>query len=434
VRDPDKCVLCGRCVRVCEEIQGVSAIDFIHRGPKAVVGTAFETGLNVSSCINCGQCILACPTAALTEHSYLDDVVAALADPDKFVVVQHAPAVSVTIAEEFGIKPGRDADGHMVAVLRKLGFKRVFDTSFTADLTIMEEGSELVRRVQTGGVLPMLTSCSPGWIKYVEQFYPDFIPNLSTCKSPQQMMGAIIKTFFAKREGIDSKKIVSVSIMPCTAKKFECARDEMGRDFVQDVDYVLTTRELAQLIRMFGLDMMDMTPDRPDTPFGMRSTAGKIFGATGGVMEAAIRSGFFLLTGKELRELKVQEVRGLNGVKEAKLKIGELEVGVAVASSLKNAAQLLEQVRAGRKDLHFIEVMTCPGGCIAGGGQPLGTDMEAIKARMQALYQIDRDETLRVSHKNEDVARLYQEFLGAPLGDLSHKLLHTHYHRRDVLI
>ena len=434
VRDPDKCVLCGRCVRVCEEIQGVSAIDFIHRGPKAVVGTAFETGLNVSSCINCGQCILACPTAALTEHSYLDEVVAALADPDKFVVVQHAPAVSVTIAEEFGVKPGRDADGQMVATLRKLGFKRVFDTSFTADLTIMEEGSELVKRVQTGGVLPMLTSCSPGWIKYVEQFYPDFIPNLSTCKSPQQMMGAIIKTFFAQREGIDPKKIVSVSIMPCTAKKFECARDEMGRDFLQDVDYVLTTRELAQLIRMFRVDMMDIVPDRPDTPFGMRSTAGKLFGATGGVMEAAIRSGYFLLTGKELRELKVQEVRGLNGIKEAKIQVGDRELGVAVASSLKNASQLLEQVRAGRKDLHFIEVMTCPGGCIGGGGQPLGTDMNAVKARMQALYQIDRDEPLRVSHKNEDVARLYREFLGAPLGEISHKLLHTHYHRRDVLI
>ena len=434
VRDPDKCVLCGRCVRVCEEIQGVSAIDFIHRGPKAVVGTAFETGLNVSSCINCGQCILACPTAALTEHSYLSEVVAALSDPNKYVVVQHAPAVSVTIAEEFGLKPGKDADGQMVGALRKLGFKRVFDTSFTADLTIMEEGSELVKRIQTGGTLPMMTSCSPGWIKYVEQFYPDFIPNLSTCKSPQQMMGAVIKTFFAQREGLDPSKIVSVSIMPCTAKKFECAREEMGRDYVPDVDYVLTTREAAQLIRMFGIDMMDVEPDHADTPFGMRSTAGKIFGATGGVMEAAIRSAYFLITGKELKELKVQEMRGLDGIKEAKIKIGDLEVGVAVASSLKNAARLLESIRAGRKDIHFIEVMTCPGGCIAGGGQPLNGDQNAIKARMQALYQIDRDETLRVGHKNEDVARLYKEFLGAPLGEMSHKLLHTHYHKRDVLV
>jgi NADH-quinone oxidoreductase subunit G/NADP-reducing hydrogenase subunit HndD len=247
-------------------------------------------------------------------------------------------------------------------------------------------------------------------------------------------MGAVIKTFFAQREGIDPSKIVSVSIMPCTAKKFECAREEMGRNYIQDVDYVLTTRELGQLIRMFGIDMMDVEPDRADSPFGMRSTAGKIFGATGGVMEAAIRSAYFLLTGKELRELKVQEVRGLDGIKEAKIKIGDLEVGVAVASSLKNAAQLLESIRAGRKDIHFIEVMTCPGGCIAGGGQPLNGDQNAIKARMQALYQIDRDETLRVSHKNEDVARLYKEFLGAPLGEMSHKLLHTHYHKRDVLI
>jgi iron-only hydrogenase group A len=434
VRDPDKCVLCGRCVRVCEEVQGVSAIDYIHRGAKTFVGTAFNTGLNLSSCINCGQCILACPTAALTEHSYLDEVVAALADPNKFVVVQHAPAVSVTIAEEFGWKPGKDADGQMVAALRKLGFRRVFDTSFTADLTIMEEGSELVQRIQKGGTLPMLTSCSPGWIKYVEQFYPDFIPNLSTCKSPQQMMGAIIKTFFAEREKVDPAQIVSVSIMPCTAKKFECGRDEMGRNYVQDVDYVLTTRELAQLIRMFGLDMTDLPADRADTPFGLRSSAGKLFGATGGVMEAAIRSAHFLITGKELKELKVQEVRGLGGVKEARVKVGELDIGVAVASSLKNAARLLEQVRAGRKDIHFIEVMTCPGGCIAGGGQPIGTDTNAVKARMQALYQIDRDANLRVSHKNESVQRLYDEFLGHPLGERSHQLLHTHYHQRDVLI
>jgi NADP-reducing hydrogenase subunit HndD len=280
----------------------------------------------------------------------------------------------------------------------------------------------------------MLTSCSPGWIKYVEQFYPDFIPNLSTCKSPQQMMGAIIKTFFAERERIDPAKIMSVSIMPCTAKKFECGRDEMGRNYLPDVDHVLTTRELAQLIRMFGVDMLDMPVDRADTPFGLRSSAGKIFGATGGVMEAAIRSAHFLITGKELKELKVQEVRGLGGVKEARVKVGELEVGVAVASSLKHAARLLDQVRAGRKDLHFIEVMTCPGGCIAGGGQPIGTDSNAVKARMQALYQIDRDAALRVSHKNEAVQRLYEEFLGQPLGERSHHLLHTHYHQRDVLI
>ena len=433
VRDPDKCVLCGRCVRVCEEIQGVSAIDFIHRGPKAVVGTAFETGLNVSSCINCGQCILACPTAALTEHSYLDDVVAALADPEKFVVVQHAPAVSVTIAEEFGIKPGRDADGQMVATLRKLGFKRVFDTSFTADLTIMEEGSELVKRVQTGGVLPMMTSCSPGWIKYVEQFYPDFIPNLSTCKSPQQMMGAVIKSFWAQREGLDPRNIVSVSIMPCTAKKFECNRGEMGRDYVPDVDYVLTTRELAELFREVGVNPANLEPEGADSPFGERSSAGKLFGASGGVMEAAIRSAYFLLTGDEMKDYKIQDLRGMKGSKELRVQAGPVEVGAAVVSSLGQARKLMEELKAGRKDLHFIEVMTCPGGCINGGGQPIGADLESVKARMNALYQIDRDDRLRVSHKNHEVQRLYEEFLGKPLGHKSHELLHTHYHHREVM-
>jgi len=433
-RDPEKCILCGRCVRVCEEVQGVSAIDFLRRGSKTFVGTAFDAGLNLSSCVNCGQCVLVCPTGALTETSSVDRVAAALADPDLFVVAQHAPAVSVTLAEEFGTKPGSDVGGKMVAALRRLGFKRVFDTSFTADLTIMEEGSELVERVKTGGVLPMLTSCSPGWIKFVEQFYPDFLPNVSTCKSPQQMMGAIIKSFFAERESLDPARIISVSIMPCTAKKFECSRPEMGREHVPDVDYVLTTRELGELLRRFGVDLAALDPEAADTPFGERSSAGKLFGASGGVMEAAIRSAHFLLTGKEMADLKIQPLRGLQGCKELHAKIDGLELGAAVVSGLGNARKILDEVRAGRKDLHFIEVMTCPGGCVNGGGQPLGADLDAVRDRMKALYTIDRDEQLRVSHKNKWVQRLYEEFLGKPLGETSHRLLHTHYAQRDVLL
>ena len=434
VRDPAKCILCGRCVRVCEEVQGVSAIDFVGRGSRTMVATAFDKGLNVSSCINCGQCVVVCPTGALPEQSRVDKVVAALADPDKYVVVQHAPAVSVSLAEEFGCKPGKDIDGQMVAAFRRLGFKRVFDTSFTADLTIMEEGSELVQRVTSGGVLPMMTSCSPGWIKFVEQFYPELLPNVSTCKSPQQMMGALIKTFFAEREGLDPRKIVSVSVMPCTAKKFEAGRSEMGRDFIPDVDYVLTTRELAHLIRRFGIDLSSLKPDTADTPFGERTTAGKIFGASGGVMEAALRSAHVLITGKELEKLDVPAVRGLDGIKETSVRIGNLEVKAAVASGLGNARKLLDQLRAGRRDLHFIEIMTCPGGCIAGGGQPAGMNTAAVKARMKALYDIDGAEAVRVSHANKHVERLYAEFLGKPLGKKSHELLHTHYHERKVVL
>ncbi|MDX9973758.1 MAG: [Fe-Fe] hydrogenase large subunit C-terminal domain-containing protein, partial [FCB group bacterium] len=334
----------------------------------------------------------------------------------------------------FGLKPGVDVAGVMTAALRQLGFKRVFDTSFTADLTIMEEASELAHRVANGGVLPMMTSCSPGWIKFVEEFYPEFVPNLSSCKSPQQMMGAIIKSYYAEREGLDPENIYSVSVMPCTAKKFECGRPEMLNHGVADVDAVLTTRELARIIRMSGMDLQNLTPEPADMPFGERTTAGKLFGATGGVMEAAVRTAHFLLTGKELGDLKVEAVRGLEGIKEAKVKIADLEVGIAVVSGLGNARKLLDQIKAGRKDLHFIEVMTCPGGCIAGGGQPIGTNLDAVRARMQALYAIDRDEPIRVSHKNESVKKLYEEFLGEPLGEKSHHLLHTHYEKREVML
>ncbi len=433
VRDPDKCILCGRCVRVCEEIQSVSAIDFMNRGSKSFVGTVFDCGLNVSSCINCGQCVVVCPTGALSERFEIDDVLAAIADPDKFVVVQHAPAISVTLAEEFDMKPGTDVNGKMVAALRRVGFDRVFDTSFSADLTIMEEGSELVQRLTSGGVLPMFTSCSPGWIKFVETFYPEFMPNLSTCKSPQQMMGALIKTFYAERQGISPENIVSVSIMPCTAKKFEARRGEMGRGQLQDLDYVLTTRELGALLRRCGVNIEKMESDTADTPLGERTTAGKIFGASGGVMEAAARTAHFLVTGRELDKLEIKPLRGLEGIKQASLDIDGTQVNIAVVSGLGNARALLEEVRSGRQDLHFVEVMTCPGGCIAGGGQPLNADLDAVRARMKALYKIDRDGPVKTSHSNVAVKKLYDEFLGKPLGHKSHELLHTSYEGREVI-
>jgi len=433
-RDPSKCILCGKCVRVCEEVQTVGAIDFIGRGSKARIGTAFDEGLNVSSCINCGQCVAVCPVGALVETRAIDDVRAALADPARVVVVQHAPSVSVSLAEEFGLKPGTDVDGPFVTALRRLGFAWVFDTSFSADLTIMEEASELAHRLSTGGVLPMMTSCSPGWVKFMEQFYPDLLPNLSTCKSPQQMLGAVVKTFLAERLGIEPSRIYSVAIMPCTAKKFEAGREEMGRNGLQDIDAVLTTREVAELIRMYGLDLSTLPPDAADTPFGERTSAGKLFGASGGVAEAALRTAHYLLTGEAMEALKIQALRGLDGIKEFRTTVAGTEIGVAAASGLGNARKLMDQVRAGRKDLQFIEIMTCAGGCVAGGGQPRSASPDAIRARMQALYLIDRDATVRSSHENPAIQRLYAEYLGKPLSHRSHELLHTRYESREPVM
>lgn len=432
VRDPAKCILCGRCVRVCEEIEGVSAIEFVGRGSKTFIDTAFNHGLNLSTCVNCGQCIMVCPTGALKEQPHIAEIRDMLSDPDKKVVVQYAPSISVSLAEEFGFKAGQNIIGIMNAALRRIGFDFVFDTSFSADLTIMEEASELVHRVQTGGTLPMVTSCCPGWVKYAEEFQHDLLPNLSSCKSPQQMMGAIIKSYFAETEGIAPEKIYSVSVMPCTAKKFEQQREEMTQNGISDVDAVLTTRELARLIRLYGIDMQKMEPELADSPLGTRSSAGKIFGASGGVMEAAIRTAHYFITGKEMVKFQVRAVRGLAGRKEAKVKIGDLEVGVAVVSGLKNAEILMEEIRNGRNDIHFIEVMACPGGCINGGGQPIGTDEEALKARMETLYDIDEKDAIKVSHKNPYIKELYDKFLGKPLGHKSHELLHTHYQKRDV--
>lgn len=434
IRDPAKCILCGRCVRVCEEIQGVACIDFIERGSHATVGTAFNQGLNVSSCINCGQCVVACPTGALREQSHVKQVLEAINDPEIVVVAQHAPAVSVSIAEEFGMPSGQDIAGVMTGALRRLGIDYIFPTSFAADLTIMEEASELVHRIQHGQSLPMMTSCSPGWIKFVEEFYPEFIPNLSTCKSPQQMLGAIVKSYFADKNGIKPEKLFSVAIMPCTAKKYEANRPEMMRDGLPDIDAVLTTRELARLIRRYGLDLGKIEPEHADSPLGTRSSAGKIFGASGGVMEAAIRTAYYMITGDTLKDLNIKAVRGDESVKEAMLEIGELKLGVAVANGVGNARRLLEDIRAGRDDLHFIEVMTCTGGCIGGGGQPLRADTDAIKARMKKLYDLDANAQLRQSHDNPDVRRLYEEFLGKPLSKKSHELLHTYYSRVEVTV
>ncbi len=431
-RDPAKCILCGKCVRVCEEVMGVSAIDFAGRGSNATVSTPFNMGLNVSNCITCGQCISVCPTGALRESSALKPVTNALKDPEKTVVVQHAPAVSVSLAEEFGLKPGTDVNGLLVAAFRRLGFKYVFDTSFSADLTIMEEASELVHRVQNNGDLPMFTSCSPGWIKYMEQSHPDMLGHLSSCKSPQQMMGALIKNVFAESRGLAPKNIYSVSVMPCTAKKFEAQRPEMGNGAGPDIDAVLTTRELARLIRAHGIAFDKLKPEVADAPFGERSGAGKIFGSSGGVMEAALRTAHFLITGKELDDPNLKMLRGSEGIREAVVDVNGLPVGVAVVSGVKHAEQLIQEVRDGRKDLHLIEVMTCPGGCINGGGQPLHHNPERVKARTAALYKIDEGAPVRVSHANNEVQELYRDYLGEPLGELSHRLLHTHYDIRET--
>lgn len=432
-RDPDKCILCGKCVRTCEEVQGVSAISFAGRGCRTFIGTAFNEGMNISSCVYCGQCIKVCPTGALRERSSIKEVWGALNDPEMTVVVQHAPSVSVTVGDAFGVKPGVDMAGAMTTALRRLGFDYVFDTSFSADLTIMEEASELVQRIKTGGKLPMMTSCSPGWIKYVEQNYPEFMGNLSTCKSPQQMMGAVIKSYFAEKMGLSPKKIFSVSIMPCTAKKFEATRSEMGTRSIPDIDAVLTTREFIRMIRMSGLDLNDLEPDTADTPFGERSTAGKLFGASGGVMEAAVRTAHYLLTGRELKVMALEAVRGMKDRKEAQLEINGMKIGIAVVNGLGGAKPLLDEIRAGRDDLHFIEVMTCPGGCINGGGQPIDMNMDSVKARMAALYELDAESRLRTSHSNPSIVRIYKEFLGEPLGPVSHKLLHTKFTERKVL-
>jgi len=435
VRDNNKCVLCRRCVSVCKDIQTVGVIDAQERGFATKIGCAFEADLADTSCVNCGQCIAACPVGALHEHYATDDVFAAIADPDKYVVVQTAPAVRAALGEEFGYEMGTPVTGKMVASLRRLGFDKVFDTDTGADLTIMEEGNELLERIKNGGTLPMITSCSPGWIKFCEHNFPDFIDNLSSCKSPHQMFGAVIKSYFAQKNKIDPNKIVVVSVMPCVAKKFECDRPEMANGSLRDVDYVITTRELAKMIKEAGIIFKNLPDEMFDTPFGEASGAAHIFGTTGGVMEAALRTVYEILEEKELDNLDFEAVRGTDGIKEATVKMGGMDVNVAIAHGLGNARKLLDSIKAGEKNYHFIEVMACPGGCVTGGGQPIydaktRMNVDVKKERAKALYAEDKNATVRQSHKNPDMDILYKEYFEKPGSHKAHELLHTTYTKR----
>ena len=433
IRDPNKCILCGRCVRVCSEIQNVFNLTYAYRGFKTVVTTAFDLPLSDSVCSACGQCINVCPTAAFLEKNYTQELFEKLQDKSLIKIVQFAPSVRAAIGEAFDFPPGTSKEKETVAALRKLGFDYVFDTQFGADLTIMEEASEFLERLKNKGKLPMITSCSAAWIKFVEQFYPEFLDNLSTCKSPMSMLGAMIKTYFAHKMNIDPKKILSVAVMCCTAKKYEAARPELFIEGISAVDIVITTRELAWMIKSAGIDFVNIEPEEFDEPLGISSGGGAIFGATGGVMESAIRTAYELYTGEPLMEIEINDIRGFKGIKEGTIDFGDFKVNVVVAHSLGNASIILERVKREPNKYHFIEIMGCPGGCIGGGGQPyagenaIPLDEELLKKRAEALYGIDRKKTIRRAHNNPAIRRLYKEFLGKPLSEKSHKLLHTHY-------
>ncbi|MBE7011169.1 MAG: 2Fe-2S iron-sulfur cluster binding domain-containing protein [Ruminococcaceae bacterium] len=435
VRDNNKCVLCRRCVSVCKNIQTVAVIDATERGFKTTIASPFNKSLGEVPCVNCGQCIAACPVGALREKDDTDKVWAAIADEDKYVVVQTAPAVRAALGEEFGYPIGTAVTGQMAAALRRMGFDKVFDTDTGADLTIMEEGTEFINRLKNGGKLPLITSCSPGWIKFCEHNFPDFLENLSSCKSPHQMFGAVIKSYYAEKMGIDPEKIVVVSVMPCVAKKFEAGRPEMEVKY-RDVDYVISTRELARMIKQAGILFADLPEEKFDNPFEEATGAGVIFGATGGVMEAALRTVTEVLEGKSFDKVEYEAVRGTEGIKEATLTVAGTEVKIAVVSGLGNARKLLNDIRDGKANYHFIEIMACPGGCVTGGGQPIVSakvqmecDVKALRA--SALYSEDERATLRKSHENPDVKLLYSEFFGEPGSHKAHELLHTHYTERS---
>jgi len=445
VRDPEKCILCGRCVAVCSEMQTVKAIDFSGRGLKSKISTYMDLGLGLVACTNCGQCALVCPTGAITEKSAVNEVWETLQNPEKVVLVQTAPAIRVGIGEAMGMADGSLVTGKMVAGLRRLGFSKVFDTNFAADLTIIEEGNELIHRIKNGGVLPMITSCSPGWIKFIEHFFPASLKHLSSCKSPQQMFGAVAKTYYAEKTGIDPRNIVVVSVMPCTAKKYEARRPGMDAAFHYwkdkvtlpdethffDVDAVLTTRELSRMFKESGVDFTHLPEEQFDDPLGISTGAAVIFGATGGVMEAALRTAYEVFTGLTLPNIDFKVVRGMVGIKDAEIDLNGTKIKVAVAHTLKNARILLEQIENGTSPYAFIEVMTCPGGCLGGGGQPIPSNSEIRKKRAESIYLEDFNKVIRKSHENPEIQFLYQDFLIEPLGEKSHHLLHTNYVERE---
>ncbi|MCX8122933.1 MAG: NADH-dependent [FeFe] hydrogenase, group A6 [Spirochaetes bacterium] len=449
IKDDSKCIKCTRCVRTCEELQGVSALYSSHKGEDLKITTFFDKPLNDVICTNCGQCINRCPTGALIEKNYIKEVWDAIDDEEKFVVVQTAPAVRVSISEALGYEIGQISTGKLVAALRRLGFNAVLDTDFTADLTIIEEGNEFLQRItkalrdKQNVALPMTTSCSPGWIKFVEHKYPELLDNVSTCKSPQQMFGALAKTYYANKRNIDPAKMITVSIMPCTAKKYEANRPEMYSSGYKDVDYVLTTRELALMIQQAGIDFEKLPDENYDSIMGQSTGAAVIFGATGGVMEAALRTVYEIVTGKEVPfdKLNILPVRGMEGVRSTSITISGtrseynflegVTLNVAVAHGLANAALLMDEVKEGKSNYHFIEIMACPGGCIGGGGQPLPTNRVIRKIRSEAIYEADMQLPIRKSHENPEIKQIYQEFLKQPLGHISHNLLHTHYIKRQ---
>lgn len=439
IRDMDKCIMCRRCETMCNEVQSVGALSGINRGFDAVVSPAFEYPLTETVCTHCGQCVAVCPVGALTEHDQTWEVIHALADPEKVVVVQTAPAVRVALAEEFGAEPGTIVTGQMVAALRKLGFKHVFDTDFTADLTIMEEGTEFLGRLnqflegEKDVPLPILTSCCPAWVNFIESQFPELTDIPSTAKSPQQMFGSVAKSYYAEQLDIPREKMVVVSVMPCLAKKFEASRDEFKVDGNPDVDIVISTRELAHLIKQANMDLLELPEEEYDQPLGLSTGAAVIFGVTGGVIEAAVRTAYEIKTGESLESVDFEQLRGFDGVRVASIPVGDIELNIGITHGLSNARKLLEEIKEGNpRNLHAIEIMACPGGCIGGGGQPYHHgNSDILKQRTASIYNIDRDMEIRKSHENPAITEIYEKYLGKPCGELSHKLLHTHYHPKD---